>query len=118
MSDSEKRTFPFKAWLRDENRRVYAKGQSGPTEEGHWSEYEIVGETRTSWLGKYGAKFRKDDGFRRDAWTQRIFLSEQAAADFKFLTAHRYRIAEAVKLCADPVVLHAVAAAIGYQEKP
>jgi hypothetical protein len=41
-------------WLRDENQRVYVKGQSTPDFRGYFREGTIVGETSQSWIARVG----------------------------------------------------------------
>jgi hypothetical protein len=73
----------------DENRRVYVKGQSGPTFRGHFSPCIIKGETSRSWIttGHYGVEVKIP---KSDPW--RLLYTEEMIIEKEWAQTHRHRI--------------------------
>jgi len=99
-------------WIFDENNRVYKKDENGKSYGGpiwreHWRPLEIVGETRVSWLTKYGHKVPKKGGYK-------YCFSEQEINERSYVIANKYKISEII-LKLDYGQLKRVAELIGYE---
>lgn len=87
-----------------------------------WNEYKITGETRVSWIAKYGFNFEiKIDkktlqvrGEDKIAWSKDEIVA--AWKVHEFLADHKYRIVEKVRECRDVEILKRVAELVGYTE--
>lgn len=82
-------------WIRDVNRRKYRQREGGisyggPIERYHWAPYEVVGETRVSWVLKHGQKVPKKGGFG-------VAFSEEEVDQFCYVAENRYAISERVR---------------------
>lgn len=102
-------------WIFDINRRVYPPAQKGkiwadggPIYREHWVKHEVTGETRVSWITRYGAKVPKKGG-------PGIALSLTEVEDAVWLHDHKYKIARCIELIRDASLLRAVADAAGYK---
>lgn len=103
-------------WRFDINRRVYKDPVTGEESRGpiwryHWEPDVIVGETRVSWVTKYGWKLPKKGAHPRQ-WA----FSEQEIADRAWVVEHAYKIAAQVGKITNPACLRQVAELIGYTE--
>jgi hypothetical protein len=99
-------------WLRDINRRKYRQDENGrsycgPIERYHWVPYEVVGETRVSWLLQYGRKVPKKGKLFG------VAFSEEEVDQFCYVAENRYAISEQVRQLEYEKLKH-VADIIGY----
>ena len=99
-------------WIFDINRRVYHKDEKGygvgaPIWREHWCKHEIVGETKRSWILKYGKKIPKSGG--RD-----IAFTEEEINRAAFIQDNRHKIADAVRCITDYDTLKKVAEVAGW----
>lgn len=105
-------------WIKDENRREYRAGQSGPIFRKYFQSRQIVGETSASWvLSIEGYKIDKKTGRLRcpnrdGSWyalSGKIWLTE-ADVDLEcWFHDHRSDVARAVQHCTDAQVIRDVA---------
>ena len=84
-----------KVWIFDENHRVYPRDEKGrafgnPIWRKHWVAREIVGETKLSWILRFGGQKVSKKGGRG------IAFSEAEIDRLEFVEVHRRLIAEAV----------------------
>jgi hypothetical protein len=103
--------FP-RVWIFDTNRRVYERDENGRAKGGpiwrdHWKEIPIVGETRVSWVSRYGDKIPKKGGYG-------IAFSEEEIDRAAFVQEHRSKIVRVLERCQDYDTLIKVAGVLGY----
>ena len=101
-------------WIFDNNRRIYPpapKGRlwtsGGPIYREHWVRHEVTGETRMSYITKYGGKVPKKGGHG-------FALTLVEVEDDVWRHDHRHRIAKLVGEIQDVELLRKVAEAAGY----
>ncbi len=100
-------------WVFDEDRRVYGKDErghstGGPIYREHWEKREIIGETRVSWLLKYGGKVKK-----KGQWG--VAFSQEEVDRNVWEHENAYRLSELVRR--QPYeVLRKIADLIGFTE--
>jgi len=101
-------------WIFDNNRRIYPpapKGRlwasGGPIYRDHWVKHEVTGETRVSYITKYGGKVPKKGGYG-------YALTIDEVEDDVWLHDHRHKIAKLVGEIQDVALLRKVAEAAGY----
>lgn len=104
-------------WVYDENRRHYAKDETGRSYGGpiwreHWKPETIVGETPRSWLLRYGLKVPKKNA------NPRLYLFSQHDIDeAAYVQEHRHELAAMVRELKDASVMRQVATLVGYVER-
>ena len=102
-------------WLLDQNFRVYHKDENGRAYGGpiwrcHWREYEVVSETKRSWIIKFGKKVPKAGGYG-------IAFSQDEIDKLAFIEENHNAIAEMVRGLNDYDMLCKVAGIVGYKAK-
>lgn len=92
-----------------------AEGRSygSPIYREHWKKHEVVGETRVSWILRFGDKVPK-----KGANPRRVCFSEKELDDNCFLHAHASKIGELVARIEDAETLRKIAAMVGYTPEP
>jgi len=107
------------AWVFDENRRIYAKGEDGrslgdgPIWREHWRPEKITSETSRSWVTEYKTKIPKRNRDPRWFALTQLEIDEQA-----YVHENRYRIIEAVSRVSDASTLRAIEAVLEREPKP
>jgi hypothetical protein len=104
-----------KAWVFDENSRVYRRDESGrrtsaPIWTGHWRETEVVDETSRSWVLANGKKVPKKGHSSSISFSMEEIIEKGWAID------NRNSIAETVRYLS-PELLRQVAALIGHKDR-
>jgi hypothetical protein len=101
----------------------------------HWNRQTLTGRivsmSRTHWTIPWFGKTlkvpkardpREHPGYRHVYQSRGgavdVFLTAQGLVDFRYISATRHRLAEAVQNCADPIVLRQIAALLGVVEAP
>lgn len=106
---------PKSVWIFDINRRVYDRDERGMATGGpiwrcHWKEVEIVGETRVSWITKYGRKVPKAGGAG-------IAFSEDEIDKAAYVHDNRSKISSAVMMCRDYETMKKIAEMLNVEVK-
>jgi len=108
-------TAPFgvgsRVWQYDGNRRVYLPGNRAPSNAGHWRAFEVIAETKRSWVidGPWGTtKLSK-----RGPWPTTWVRTEAEMLDLVWAADFRTQIATAIQLHATVSELRACATILG-----
>jgi hypothetical protein len=93
-------------YVYDINRRQYDEKRN-LIEKYCWKPIEIVGETRVSWIGKYGDKFPKRNG--------KYLKSETEVDEQVWIKQNKYKISRCLDVCYDYEKIKQVAILVGFR---
>lgn len=94
----------YRSYRRDKNGRAYG----GPIWRDHWRKHEIVGETKRSWITRWGKKVPKSGG-------NGIAFSEEEIDREAYIQDNRHKIADRVMRLKDHDTLKRIAELVGYE---
>jgi hypothetical protein len=106
-------------WVFDHNYRTYDDNRKLIYRD-HWRPTEITGETRASWITRYGKVPKKADDRGRRLVSQggysplRAALTAAEVEDDIWTSSHAHKIADQVRHC-DAATLRKIAELIGYE---
>jgi hypothetical protein len=100
-------------WIFDINYRSYRQDENGcayggPIWRDCWRKHEIVGETKRSWITRWGRKVPKEGGHG-------IAFSEEEVSREAYIHDNRHKIADRVMQLSDHDILKRVAELVGYE---
>jgi len=98
--------------------KVWVGGALFRGAKGRWSEREIIGETRVSWILSPAWESRKVRKNPSKGAPVVVAFSPEERDALQWVEDHQYRIADAVKRVTDHDVLRRIAHMIDYKEAP
>jgi len=104
-------------WFKDINHRVYERGEDGravggPVYREHWRPYEVVSETKQSWVLLSGLKVPKNPAKRSSSFA----LTQEEVEQDIWINDHRAEIAQLIYRFEDVEKLKQIAKIVGYHD--
>jgi hypothetical protein len=99
----------------DGNRRFYENRHSAPVYSRHFEAHEIEGETKQSWIMRYGKKVNKKTLASSCQYGDRGYFTKSAMEADIWLHDHRHKIVRLVENI-EVEKLKQIAAIVGYDE--